>query len=284
MAAFNETFHGRKLLITQRGPHRFLFEDLDFNDIIEVPMTSTATGREFDVASLACLPECDLFVNGASWMSKSVEELKRRLRPARSVGFFPQYDVPVGEEAGRNWVPRLFALARACGATGSPQDYRRTPRFSPQTSVRIETFLSLLPKEAKIVVLHFDTLPEKMWPMENWLIVLSQFLSRRRDCIALIIGLVEPPQINDHADRVISLVKLPLEDSMYLVSRADAFLGVDSCMLHVADHCMIPSVGIFVSTDPAEFGPYFCNSLIFLDNMQPVDDIARIATEFLATI
>ena len=282
MCAFNETFQGRKLLITQQGPHRFLFNDLGFSDVIEVPMTSTETGREFNVDSLV-LPACDVFISGASWTSKSVEELKHRLRAARSVGFYPQYDIQVREEAGRNWVPRLFALAQACGATGSPEDYRRPPRFSLQASGRIDAFLDLLPKEAKIIVLHFDSLPEKMWPSQNWLRLLSQFLARRRDYIALIVGLVESPP-TDQADRVISLVNMRLEDSMYLVSRADTFAGIDSCMLHVADLCMVPSIGIFVSTNPAEFGPYFANNQTFTTKGQSVDEIVLAATNFLASI
>ena len=39
-----------------------------------------------------------------------------------------------------------------------------------------------------------------------------------------------------------------------LVAQANFFLGVDSCMLHVADFCRVPSIGIFGPTQADEFG------------------------------
>ena len=41
---------------------------------------------------------------------------------------------------------------------------------------------------------------------------------------------------------------------MALVTEADFFLGIDSCMLHAADFAGVPSVGLFGPTSAAEFG------------------------------
>jgi len=41
---------------------------------------------------------------------------------------------------------------------------------------------------------------------------------------------------------------------MAIVEEADLFLGVDSCMLHVADLNRIPGVGLFGPTSAKTFG------------------------------
>jgi ADP-heptose:LPS heptosyltransferase len=46
------------------------------------------------------------------------------------------------------------------------------------------------------------------------------------------------------------------------VRSADAFLGVDSCMLHAADLFRVPSVGLFGPTRPSEFGLRFARHRI----------------------
>jgi len=40
------------------------------------------------------------------------------------------------------------------------------------------------------------------------------------------------------------------------VAESDLFVGVDSCMLHVADMARIPGVGLFGPTNAKEFGFY----------------------------
>jgi ADP-heptose:LPS heptosyltransferase len=41
---------------------------------------------------------------------------------------------------------------------------------------------------------------------------------------------------------------------MGLVGEADLFVGVDSCMLHVADLFRVPGVGLFGPTRPRQWG------------------------------
>jgi ADP-heptose:LPS heptosyltransferase len=40
------------------------------------------------------------------------------------------------------------------------------------------------------------------------------------------------------------------------VAESDFFIGVDSCMLHVADIARVPGVGLFGPTNVKEFGFY----------------------------
>ena len=44
--------------------------------------------------------------------------------------------------------------------------------------------------------------------------------------------------------------------SCCLVAESDFFIGIDSCMLHVADMARVPGVGLFGPTSAKEFGFY----------------------------
>lgn len=284
MAAANQAFEGHKALITQKGPHRFLFEGLGFDQIVELPMEVTATGRRFDAGDVAMkLSPCGLFISGVAWDSTSLRHLKHALRPKVTAGFYPEYDITPDMISLINWTHRLFALAQGCGAEGTLSDYQLPPLFSARASDRVDGFLRHLPAELKVLVLHFDTRPAKMWPWPNWHRLLSDVLARRPDFFALLVGIAEPPPMTIHQDRVISLVGMPLEESMYLVSKAHVFAGIDSCMLHVADICNVPAVGIFVDTSPADFGPCFTRNQVFSTSERTTDDIIEAAARFLVS-
>lgn len=45
--------------------------------------------------------------------------------------------------------------------------------------------------------------------------------------------------------RLVRVERLRLGVALALVSLSDLFLGVDSCMLHMADLCRVPGVGLF---------------------------------------
>lgn len=285
MSAANQAVAGHKALVTQQGPHRFLFEDLGFDQIVEVPMHATSSGREFDVGEVtAKLPKCELFISGVSWNSGSLRKLRRSLRPAVAAGHFPEYDIVADASGDPNWTHRLFALARLCGASGQLVDHRAPPRFSIRTSQRLNDFLRRLPTQTRTLVLHLDTLPHKMWEAQHWLRLLEEVLARRPDLIVLVVGLREPPPMARFQDRVISMVGMRLEDSMYLVSKAHVFAGVDSCMLHVADICNIPAVGIFVGSSSAEFGPCFTRSRALSTAQWTTRQIIEAASRFLVSV
>jgi ADP-heptose:LPS heptosyltransferase len=55
---------------------------------------------------------------------------------------------------------------------------------------------------------------------------------------------------------VIPCYGLSLASSCCLVAESDFFIGIDSCMLHVADLARVPGVGLFGPTNVKEFGFY----------------------------
>jgi ADP-heptose:LPS heptosyltransferase len=113
----------------------------------------------------------------------------------------------------------------------------------------------MLPWDACVLAIHADTSPEKMWRSERFIAALDIFLERHHEFFVFLVGgTSQALDRGSHGDRVILAYHLPFDAICALVASADLFLGVDSCMLHLADLEMIPSVGLFGPTRAAEFG------------------------------
>jgi ADP-heptose:LPS heptosyltransferase len=107
----------------------------------------------------------------------------------------------------------------------------------------------------RVLAVHGDTRPEKMWPLDRYDRVLTEFLraNRRWRVVALNFS---PDQLpNACATNRTELVRgVALSEAMRSVAAADLFLGIDSCMLHVADLCKVPGVALFGPTRAEQFG------------------------------
>ena len=96
-----------------------------------------------------------------------------------------------------------------------------------------------------------------MWAPRKFISVLDKFLDRHPDYVAFVF---DPERYGldagKHGNRVFPLPcsEITLARSFAILSETDLFLGVDSCMLHLADLYRIPGVGLFGPTDPLEFG------------------------------
>jgi ADP-heptose:LPS heptosyltransferase len=114
---------------------------------------------------------------------------------------------------------------------------------------------NLVPPQAKVLLVHADTKPEKMLPAERLVSVLDAFLERHTNFVTFVVG-----TRNLHLDRgrygkrVFPCYEVPLPISLALVGEANLFLGVDSCMLHAADLFKVPGVGLFGPTSCSEWG------------------------------
>jgi len=100
-----------------------------------------------------------------------------------------------------------------------------------------------------------------MWPPDRFRAVLEAYLRVRPNCFAFVVGGSKAPVFEALASaaRILDCARLPLATSCALVAAADFFLGVDSAMLHVADFARVPSVALFGTSDPNEFGPLFAD-------------------------
>lgn len=248
-------FGGRLTLLCAEGHPEFLFDDLRLARRIVFPVSSKNGVREFDAEALAKqVGLCDLFISLVPWISNSLLRLARYLAPSPSAGFFPDYTVQVGNDC-KHAAHTAFDVVRYFEPDLRFEDFAAPPCYPSACLDTARRIRGMLPRDARVLAVHADTSPEKMWSSERFIAALDLFLERHHEFFVFLVGWT--PQALDrgsHGDRVISAYHLPFDAMCALVASADLFLGVDSCMLHLADLELIPSVGLFGQTRAAEFG------------------------------
>jgi ADP-heptose:LPS heptosyltransferase len=175
--------------------------------------------------------------------------------PAHSLGYFSSNKTMVPRDFEKNTADLDFDLVNLIDPALNLADFGYAPAFSGRHRERARQLRQELPAGAKVLVVHADTKPQKMWLPEYFVNVLDLFLARHPDYVAVVIGETDLGlQTGHHADRVFTRYNLPQLTALSLVGEADLFLGVDSCMLHSADLYGIPGVSLFGPTDPVQWG------------------------------
>ena len=273
LRALASLFAGRLRLICSPGDRDNFYSDLNLEGVCELCAIHTSLGHSFDARSLADrLGVCDILISLNPWHSDSIDELLRLLPNTDTIGFGTQFRYHVPYPRQRHVVDEAFDLPLRLDPALRLSDYAGPPQF-PAASVEFARHLrSIVPAGVRVLAVQTETRPEKMWPVGRFMNVLDTFLERHPNFIAWIIeqhnrGLNRVR----HGDRVFSM-RLPLSAAMALVQMADLFLGVDSCMLHVADLSRIPAVGLFGPSPCHRFGVRF-GPHRHIDARGPIDQI-----------
>ena len=256
LRALGALFADRLSLICSGSDSLFMFDDLPLKRAIKIRVESSAYGREFDADAVAAeTGNCDVFLSLAPWHSESLTRLVEKLRPQLSVGFISNYDIRMPLNFDQHTSELAFDVVRVFDARSRLQDFTAPPCYPNEARAEARKLRAQLNPGAKALAVHADTGQKKMWDGAKLLQTLDTFLGLHREFTVLLVG--ERPQSLDcgfYGDRVIPCYGLPLPVSMALVTEADFFLGIDSCMLHAADFAGVPSVGLFGPTSAAEFG------------------------------
>ncbi|WOH56997.1 glycosyltransferase family 9 protein [Bradyrhizobium sp. BWC-3-1] len=250
LRALGEVLNGEFVLAYPVGPQGFIFDDLKVHRTVQIPFESGATFEPKVAASL--IGKVDRFVSLTSWMSPSLSGLISELRPTWSLGFFPEFQRQIALDFGIHSADLAFQIPRDLTGGLRLEDFSaRIPL--PEEAVRKAIDLRIMMGPGtRILAVHNETRQRKMWDAELFESTIRAFLDSHSDFVALSIGM---KPANFGHDRIIECNGiLPLSQSFSLVAHADYFLGVDSCMLHVADFARVPSVGLFGPTNAREFG------------------------------
>jgi len=201
------------------------------------------------------LTPCDLLISLNPWHTEAVDRMLAQVRPARSVGFFPAFATYVPLNFEKHSAELAYDIPRALGSSVPIVRFSEPPSFPEWARVAAASLLTSLPSDSRVVALHSETLKEKMWCLDKFRAFIDAFLDRYPDFFVLVIGVTNLSlDRGRHSARVIPCHGLPFYTSATLVASADLFVGVDSCMLHVADVFRVPGVGLFGPTNPTEFG------------------------------
>jgi ADP-heptose:LPS heptosyltransferase len=200
------------------------------------------------------LAGCDLFLSLNMWHSPSVQSLLMRLSPLHSVGFFPDFKLALPRYSSKHSADLMFDVPLRLADSLRLEDFAAPPTFAPKFRHLAQGLRSLVPS-SRVMVVHADTKPEKMWPAEHFVTVLDEFLERHLDFVVFVVGTRDLRlEAGRYGNRVLPSYGMPLPIALCLVGEADLFMGVDSCMLHAADLFRVPGVGLFGPTRCAEWG------------------------------
>ncbi len=256
LRALAALFRGKLSLICENHAYNLCFSELALKEVIRIRTSHQRGDRLFCADELAAaIGRCDLFLSLVPWHSASMTRLLDYLAPSVSVGFFPQFSVSLPRDYGKHSADLAFGIPRVLQASMSIEDFSGPPKFESTVEREVGEICASLPASWRRLAVHVDTVPEKTWPIGRFVSVLDQFLDRHRDFIAFVVGHESQPiDKGNSGSRVFNTCGLSLAASCCLVSHADLFLGIDSCMLHVADLCRVPGVGLFGPTSSHEFG------------------------------
>jgi ADP-heptose:LPS heptosyltransferase len=251
--AISELYPGKLGLACRIGSRDAFFADIQVRTVCQVPPFWQTSLRHPHLWRQ--LAPCDFLICLNPWHDDSIDNILMALCPDTSLGFFPQYKHKVALDYSKHSADLAFDIAQYLDPSLSLARYSAPPQFPAPALHSAARIIASLPSRARVLAVHTDSSEEKTWSADSWACVLDRFLENHPDFFALIVG-CRPPSIADarHASRIVSCAGLPLLTSMSLVAKSDVFVGIDSCMLHVADMFRVPGVGLFGPTNPHEFG------------------------------
>lgn len=137
-----------------------------------------------------------------------------------------------------------------------------------------------LPGGPYAVLVHGTSARSKLWPEDYW-IELGQWLKKGGVHSVLPWGSTEE---RARAERIAMTIPgalvppaLSLTDAASLLAGARASIGVDTGLTHLAGALKLPTVGLYVATDPAATGLYGCARAVNLGGIGKSPDVGTVA-------
>jgi hypothetical protein len=260
LRAFAQLCDGRLTPISGAQDPRLFFGDRSVRRYVSFGKHWNEDGHlGFDAEDLANRTgNCDLFVSFVPRHSRSLGRFLSRLEPACSVGFNPCFSDAVPLIRALHSTDLAFTAVDVLEPGLTPALFAARAPIPLEAEQRAVRVLADVPETMRLLVVYTETKSRKRWPEAWWLQLLEAFLGQRADFVAVVVDKDGPSSFSERlADRVKVPKELPLSAAFALVHKADCFIGVDSCMLHVADLARIPSVGPFGPTDSVRFGCRF---------------------------
>ena len=260
LRALSRLFEGRLTLVCRQGPDLFCFDDLAVQRRITLDARFNGEDYQFDAVTAAAeIARCDLFLSLVPWSSSSLSNLVEAWGDIESIGFFENYTRRLRLDYDKPSADLAFDIVRSLRPDYQLQDFLEPLRYPTERRQKVHEILSMLEPGTRTLAVHMDTRTPKNWDENRWVESLDAFLEQHTAFIVLLVG--HPERSFDtaqwrNAGRVIPCYGLSLASSCCLVAESDFFIGIDSCMLHVADLARVPGVGLFGPTKAKEFGFY----------------------------
>ena len=247
------------ILICAFGAGELYFSDVGCQEYFEINFWTDGRCRYFDPSQVSQhLSSCDVFVSLVPWHSAELAALVSKLRPKTSIGFHPTFSKYLLWDPSMHVIRMTFAATSLLTSGISMSGFTSPPRRRLQDIFFADSMMSEIPADYRVLALHTETQPNKMWSVKSFEKVLEIFLKRFPNYFVILIAqrASDLSRLINHC-RCVPCIGVDIGAAYALLARSHLFLGVDSCMLHMADLCRIPGVGLFGATASATFGFLF---------------------------
>lgn len=180
------------------------------------------------------------------WENAHLRRAMQALRAREWIGLTPACDASVDYRVGEHTADLTFRVVRHVAPDLRMEAFSAPPTARALGGARRH-------RGPPLLAVHDETLAAKVWPLARLRHVLARFRQLRPEWEVVYVG-----RRDLGLDRAPSLRSrrppLPLRIAFARVASASAFVGVDSCMLHLADLHRVPSVALFGPPATAPLG------------------------------
>jgi len=254
--ALAELYPGRLRVVGAPGDEQLFYSDLPLRDFRPMLAKLQPTHAVVDTGLLReALGDCDLLINFSTWFEPSVDAVLGETEGRETIGFFPQYKRWLPLSDSRHACDQFFDLVHLLEPSPRFEHFAQPPSLPPNAMALARSFRAEVTTGVRVLAVHTETGASKEWPLERFKRVLNDFLTRHPEWLVLVVDLADRGLASiPEGKRVVAATGLAIPPAMALVGICDAFLGVDSCMLHAADFFQLPSVGLFGPTPEQRWG------------------------------
>lgn len=132
-----------------------------------------------------------------------------------------------------------------------------TPANAPDYGIQATSGSNETPSKPFVIALHGTSRDSKLWPTEHW-INLGKALKNQQLNMLLpwsnATELARAEQIANVLENAVVLPKLSIAELASIISQAQAAIGVDTGLSHLAAALNIPTIAIYTDTNPALTG------------------------------
>lgn len=272
LRALAKMFPGRITLVALPNAVPTFFREIPFKNVIVLESkvadlanwnfgTQPGDIQNFNEETLKLLLQgTDLFVSPNYWYSIPIENLIKAISPRAVIGIRPELPINVFQQSIHSF-DQYFCIPQFLHPELVIEEFTYPIQIEASSFWKINSFREEIGNNKKILVVHTDTKKRKRVSSELFLQIADRFLSLTDDYVAVIIGLGHEMELHkaQNKSRLFDFCGYTLPETFAIVEKANLFLGVDSCMLHVADLSRIPGIGFFGPTDPVQWGFKFSN-------------------------
>lgn len=256
LRALQSIFGARLIILYNDYGETPFFADLTKARLIPVQTSFQYDGHNFDAENLASIiGGCDLFINTTTYFSRSLRSLKELLNPDIYIAFYEDATYRLSYSKGDHEIQRLFTVVQKFNPLLKVSAFTEPPNYSNPAKESAAQIRERLAGQSPLLTIHPVSTPDKSLPTHLLHHLLETLKKDHRDWyIAILSPNAKPSLIAENSANLCQLSHLPLDVACALVANSNAFIGIDSVFLHVADFARIPAVGIFGPTDFRQWG------------------------------